>query len=56
MPARQCSSVDLPEPLDPITATISPCRTASEAPRSAGVGPNDLTTPRASMIALNHEE
>ena len=25
MPARQCSSVDLPEPLGPITATISPC-------------------------------
>ena len=37
MPARQCSNVDLPEPLGPMTATISPCRTLSEAPRSAGV-------------------
>ena len=26
MPARQCSSVDLPEPLGPITARISPAR------------------------------
>ena len=49
MPARQCSSVDLPDPLGPITATISPAPAASEAPRSAGVWPNDLTTPRASM-------
>ena len=52
MPARQCSSVDLPDPLGPITATISPGPTAIVAPRSAGVWPNDLTTPRASMIAL----
>ena len=28
MPARQCSKVDLPDPLGPMTATISPCRTA----------------------------
>jgi hypothetical protein len=51
MPARQCSNVDLPDPLGPITATISPGPAAIEAPRSAGVWPNDLTTPRASMIA-----
>src|SRR5215472_12947895 len=50
MPARQCSNVDLPDPLGPITATISPCRTLSEAPRSAGVSPNDFTRSRASTM------
>jgi hypothetical protein len=33
MPARQCSKVDLPDPLGPMTATISPCRTPSAAER-----------------------
>jgi hypothetical protein len=42
MPARQCSRVDLPEPLGPITATISPSSRTMLAPRSAWVGPNDL--------------
>src|SRR3984893_7518072 len=50
MPARQCSRVDLPDPLGPMTATISPRRTVSEAPRSAGVLPNDRESSRASMI------
>src|SRR6266566_638415 len=50
MPARQCSKVDLPDPLGPMTATISPGRTPSEAPRSAGVCPNDFSRSRASMI------
>ena len=36
MPARQCSNVDLPEPLGPMTATISPGRTASETPALRG--------------------
>ena len=49
MPARQCSKVDLPDPLGPMTATISPDPTRSEAPRSAGVSPKDLTRFRASM-------
>jgi hypothetical protein len=48
MPARQCSSVDLPDPLGPITASISPASTCTSAPRKAGVWPNDLTTSRAS--------
>ena len=51
MPARQCSSVDLPDPLGPMTARISPWAALTVAPRSAGVWPNDFTTPRASMIA-----
>ena len=48
MPARQCSRVDLPEPLGPMTATISPFRTPSDAPRSACVPPNerDSSVPR----------
>src|SRR5271165_870209 len=50
MPARQCSRVDLPEPLGPMTATISPGRTPSEAPRSAGVSPNERNRSRASTI------
>ena len=32
MPARQCSSVDLPEPLGPMTARISPAATGRLAP------------------------
>ena len=39
MPARQCSSVDLPEPEGPITATTSPGWMENSAPSSAGVGP-----------------
>ncbi len=41
MPARQCRRVDLPEPLGPITARISPVATATLAPRRAGVAPNE---------------
>jgi hypothetical protein len=51
MPARQSSSVDLPDPLGPMTARISPWAALTVAPRSAWVWPNDFTTPRASMIA-----
>ena len=43
MPARQWRSVDLPEPLGPMTATISPRFTARLAPRSAGVSPKEST-------------
>ena len=49
IPARQCSSVDLPEPLGPMTARISPAATDTLAPRSAGVWPKDRTTSRASI-------
>ncbi len=49
MPARQCSSVDLPEPLGPMMARISPAAAPTLASRSAGVWPNDLTTSRASI-------
>jgi hypothetical protein len=37
IPARQCSSVDLPDPLGPMTARISPEATDTLAPR-AGSG------------------
>ena len=50
MPARQWSSVDLPEPLGPITATISPRFTEKLAPRSAGVSPKESTRSRPSTI------
>jgi hypothetical protein len=43
--------VDFPDPLGPITATISPAATLTDAPRSAGVGPKDFSTPRASIKA-----
>ncbi len=49
MPARQYSSVDFPEPLGPITATISPGATARLAPVRAGVRPKDQYTSRASI-------
>ena len=49
IPARQCSSVDFPDPLGPMTATISPLATPSDAPRSAGVLPNDSDRSTASM-------
>ncbi len=39
IPARQCSSVDLPEPEGPITATTSPGWMENAAPSSAVVGP-----------------
>ena len=46
MPARQWSRVDLPEPLGPITARISPRATDTLAPRRAGVSPKDRTASR----------
>src|SRR6266702_2622736 len=49
MPARQCSSVDLPEPLGPMTARISPLVADRLAPASAAVCPNDRCTSRASI-------
>src|SRR5436190_13299149 len=52
MPARQCSKVDLPEPLGPMMARISPRFTPTVAPRSAGVWPNDFSTSLASMIIV----
>ncbi|MGX1250521.1 hypothetical protein RKD48_003032 [Streptomyces ambofaciens] len=39
MPARQCSSVDLPDPEGPITATTSPGWMENSAPSRARVGP-----------------
>lgn len=39
MPARQCSSVDLPEPDGPVAATTPPARVSNSPPSSAGVGP-----------------
>src|SRR5215469_18047594 len=48
MPARQCSRVDLPDPLGPMIARISPGLTVTLAPRRAGVWPKDLMTSRAS--------
>ena len=36
-PARQDSSVDLPDPEGPVTATISPGSSSSETPRRASV-------------------
>ncbi len=49
MPAMQCSSVDLPEPLGPMIAMISPPDTVSVAPASAGVWPKDLCASLASI-------
>src|SRR5215470_3229771 len=49
MPAIQCSRVDLPDPLGPMIARISPWLVATLAPRSAGVWPKDLRTSRASI-------
>src|SRR5580704_6877463 len=49
MPARQCSRVDLPDPLGPIMARISPAATETLAPRSAGVVPNERCRSVASM-------
>src|SRR5688500_10011065 len=42
IPARQCSSVDLPEPLGRMIATASPARTARSTPPTATVCPNRL--------------
>src|SRR5580658_1456082 len=49
MPARQCMRVDLPEPLGPMMARISPATAERLTPLSAGVWPNDSTMSRASM-------
>ena len=46
IPARQCSRVDLPEPLGPITATASVRPIATSTPARATVVPNRLTSPR----------
>ncbi len=47
MAARQCSSVDLPEPLAPMTATISPAMSSKSTPRRASVEPKRLCRSRA---------
>ncbi len=49
IPARQCSSVDLPEPLGPMMASISPAATDTLAPRNAGVAPNERNSSRPSI-------
>lgn len=41
------SNVLLPEPDGPVIVTNSDAATVRETPRSARVGPNDLTTSRA---------
>ena len=56
MPARQWSRVDLPEPLGPITATISPRFTEKLAPRSAGVSPKESARSRASTRLVPRTE
>jgi hypothetical protein len=50
IPARQCRRVDLPEPLGPITATISPGSSSKSMPRSASVWPNRFRRPSAVRI------
>ena len=39
MPLTLLLRVDLPAPLEPSSATISPASTASETPRSTSTGP-----------------
>ena len=59
-PDRQYSSVDLPEPLGPTIATISPAATCRLTPRSTSVArrllprpiTNDLHTSRATTVQL----
>src|SRR5918996_618511 len=50
MPARIESSVVLPAPFGPITATSSPRPAASETPRSATRSPNRFTRSRAAIV------
>jgi hypothetical protein len=45
MQARQCSRVDFPDPLGPMTARISPRLTPMVAPHNAGVWPKLFTRP-----------
>src|SRR5579863_6840022 len=47
----QRSSVVLPEPLGPITTTVSPTATDSDTPRSTVCVPKLFTTPDISSIA-----
>ena len=54
MPARQCSRVDLPEPLGPMTARISPAATDTSAPRRAGVWPKLARGRSAAGIGSAH--
>jgi len=48
-PERTFTSVDLPAPLAPISATTSPAATAWSAPASARVGPKDFSIPAIEM-------
>src|SRR5437868_1290825 len=50
-PAMAANSVVLPAPLGPISPTISPWRTSSEAWSTAFSPPNDLERPRTSSMA-----
>src|ERR1051325_10623269 len=52
MPARQCSSVDLPGPLGPMTATISPAPIVTLAPCRACLRPKERWRSTASIRVL----
>ncbi len=52
-PRMQLNSVDLPEPLGPITPRISPSRTSKETPRRACTPPNDFSMSRTSSSAVS---
>jgi len=52
-PVRILTKVDLPAPLAPIKATISPRLILSEASRSATTAPNLFDTPLASKIGAS---
>lgn len=49
-PERIFTSVDLPAPLAPISATTSPAATARSAPASARVGPKDFSIPATETV------
>jgi hypothetical protein len=51
-PVRHLISVDLPAPLSPTIAVISPLRAAIDAPRSAVTLPKRLTIPSSTRVSV----
>src|ERR1700741_4463365 len=51
VPVIAASSVDLPAPLGPSNATLSPCSTASEMPCSTGAAPYEAWRSESRSIA-----
>src|SRR5262245_66657162 len=49
-PAMQRSSTVLPEPLPPITTSVSPFSSANDTPLRTGVVSNPFSTPATSMM------